>query len=84
MSTEEAVTPEELAAELRCAKGTVIRMARRGDIPGFRIGQPPVSKDGKPPVDRRPWRFYPTKVREALNPSVDPWAQPARSRRRAA
>lgn len=62
------VTVAELAEELRCSREKVYRMARAGDIPGFRVG--------------RVWRFDLDAVRARLNPVHDPWAQPARSRAR--
>lgn len=50
---------------------TVSEMAKRGTIPGFKVGGD--------------WRFFRTEVIDALKPSADPWRKPTRPvRRRAA
>ena len=63
--TEQTVSAETIAVELKTTAETVRVKARAGVIPGFKWG--------------REWRFYPSQVREALQPSTDPWAQPAAS-----
>lgn len=67
VDAEKTVTSAEIATELNVTEETVRVKARAGLIPGFQIG-------GR-------WRFYPSRVREALQPSKDPWSQPAASLR---
>jgi excisionase family DNA binding protein len=62
---EQAVTAEEIAVMLKVTAVTVRRQAQSGDIPGFKVG--------------RVWRFYPSKVREALTPKPASWSQSRRS-----
>ena len=71
--SEVAVDAVEMARLLNVAPKTVVAMAKRGDIPGFKPA--------------RHWRFFPSEVVEHLKaPKTDPWAQSARSisRRRVA
>jgi excisionase family DNA binding protein len=42
--------PEEVAAALRLSKAKVLVMARRGDLPGFKVGGV--------------WRFYRVEIEE--------------------
>lgn len=72
MSEEQAVGVPDIASKLRVSADTIYRLARRGDIPGFKVGAE--------------WRFFPSKVIARLESPRDPWAQPTRSitRRRAA
>lgn len=62
---EPAVNAVEMAVLLRVTTETVYRLARTGDIPGFRVG--------------RSWRFYPSAVREHLTPKPGSWTQSRRS-----
>lgn len=65
---EDAFTPIQLARHLNCSKDKVLRMARAGEIPSFRIG--------------RLWRFFPSQVDQVLDRKPDPWAQSNQSRAR--
>lgn len=65
---EETVTAEEVAAKLRITVQTVYRHARRGVIPGFRVG--------------RLWRFYESDIDAHRALPQDPWAQSSRGRGR--
>lgn len=66
---EEAVGIPQIARMLKVSTDTAYRMARSGDIPGFKLGGL--------------WRFFPSKVKEQIErPKSDPWAQSARSRSR--
>lgn len=65
MAEEAAVGVRDLAAILNTHPDTVRRLTRKGTIPGFKLGGV--------------WRYFPSKVTEALQPSTDTWAQPARS-----
>lgn len=65
MSDETAVGVLELAVMLNTSPDTVYRLARKGTLPGFKLGGV--------------WRFFPSKVLASLEPTRDTWAQPARS-----
>lgn len=67
---EVTVDAAELGALLKRAPKIITLMARRGEIPGFKVG--------------RQWRFFPSKVIAHLEKPRDLWAQPARSSRRKA
>lgn len=68
MDTPAPVDAEAIAQLLSCSREKVYRLAKAGDIPGFRVGAA--------------WRFYPEKVLEHLQAPRDPWAQSPRSRSR--
>lgn len=66
----EWMTSEQMRVHLQLDNvQTVCRMAKRGDIPGVKLG--------------RDWRFDPTEVDAHLKSTVvDPWVQSNRSRGR--
>ena len=63
--SEVAVDAAEMGRLLGVAPKTIVAMARRGDIPGFKAA--------------RHWRFLPSKVVAHLEAPKDPWAQSSRS-----
>lgn len=66
---ETAVDIAGMAKILSVSTDTIYRMARSGDIPGFKV--------------KGVWRFFPSKVIAHLEqPPRDPWQQSARSRAR--
>lgn len=65
---ENAVGIPEIAGLLKMSHDSIYRMARGGDIPGFKA--------------RGVWRFFPSKVVAHLEAPKDPWAQSSRSRSR--
>jgi excisionase family DNA binding protein len=68
--TEEvAVGIPQISSMLGVSTDTIYRMARAGEIPGFKM--------------KGVWRFFPSEVKQHVKaPKVDPWAQSARSRSR--
>jgi excisionase family DNA binding protein len=66
---EVAVGIPQIASLLGVSTDTIYRMAREGDIPGFKM--------------KGVWRFFPSEVKAHVKaPKADPWAQSARSRSR--
>ena len=49
----EILTLEEVAAYLKAGKRTVYRLAQKGEIPAFKLGEPALSPLGAGSVDRR-------------------------------
>lgn len=62
--SEQAMTTREVAALLGRTPKTVSEMAKRGQIPGFKVGGD--------------WRFFRSEVVDALRPAADPWRKPVR------
>ena len=68
-SEEAAVGIPEIAVLLKMSTDSIYRLARGGDIPGFKV--------------KGVWRFFPSEVKDHVKaPKTDPWAQSARSRSR--
>lgn len=66
---EVAVGIPQIASMLGVSTDTIYRMARGGEIPGFKM--------------KGVWRFFPSEVKAHVKgPKVDPWTQSARSRSR--
>ncbi len=53
MTTEEPIGAEEAAKMLGVTSRTVIKLAERREIPGFRVG--------------KLWKFYPSDIREYID-----------------
>ena len=64
----EFLTAAQIAPNLQHAPNVIVRMARRGDIPGHKIG-------GR-------WLFDPAEVEAAVKHDTDPLVQSRRSRSR--
>ncbi|MCI2958185.1 helix-turn-helix domain-containing protein [Agromyces atrinae] len=67
---ERAVDIAAIAELLNISAGTVYRMAQTSEIPGFKVGTR--------------WRFFPSRVVDALSAPTDAWAAPTRGKKRRA